>query len=137
MHNILDRNQKNNMQSEEEHELLATSNAVKSNLKDSNRLVRWLNERDQKKNAWIIKLNDDDKWEYVLEFKIKMKFKSMTKIGDYTNKKGGVSKAHFIGSTYFGSVRKKGAKPIVCYEWDVPSRKDWTIRNGLFVKISV
>ncbi len=37
-----------------------------------------------------------------------------TYIGDYTNKKGFVSKAHFtISDTYYGSVRKLGTSPVM------------------------
>ena len=121
---------------QEELELaMATGNAVKSNLKNSNALVRWLNNRDDKKNTWILnKLNDNDKWNYVIEFQVKMTCDSMTTIGDYTNKKGHVSKAHFNGCSYHGSCRKLGMEPVPCQSWCVPNRKDWTIRNGAFVR---
>ena len=114
-----------------------TSNAVKGNLKESNGLVRHLNNVMKKKDNWVLeKLTDDeDKWDYVIEFVVKQHFIGKTEIREYESKKTGkVSMAHFNGNTYMGSVVKKGSNPIDCHKWEVPNKKNWFIRGGVFVR---
>lgn len=59
-----------------------------------------------------------DVYEYAKEMKMCGKAYGMSHIGDYVNKKGHTSKAHYNpNNTYIGSVNRKGNKPVKCLYW--------------------
>ena len=111
--------------------------AVKSSLRRSNGLVKYLNEQVDSRDSWILdKLSDDDKWVYVAKFAIQKPYKGKSTIDEYTNKKGFKSMAHFTeaGGRYLGSVEKLGTKPIDRTLYEVPTKLKWTLRRGIFYR---
>ena len=111
-------------------------NAIKASLAKKSGLCAYLQNELSSRDAFVLKkLNDDDKWEYVIEFNIRMPYPGKTTIEEYTNKKGITHLAHFNGSTYIDSVKKLGWKLKDCIKWDVPNKKDWTIRGGKFIRM--
>jgi len=112
------------------------SYAIMGQLRKSNGLNRYLEKEIDDRDSWVIsKLSDDDKWVYVAKFSIMRAIKGVSTIGDYTNKRGFTSKAHFNGGRYIGSCKKYGDAPIACLKYEVPSKdKGWSIVEGKFVK---
>jgi len=110
-----------------------SAKAVKYQYGKSNGLVRYLNERHTEKDIWILEiLSDDLKWDYVKKFRVEMTYIGKSVIKPYTNKKGYTSMAHFCGSTYIGSVKKWGDKPVDCNLYEVPYKPMWSIIRGKF-----
>jgi len=57
-----------------------------------------------------------DVFEYATRIELWAEVKSFTRIGDYTNKNGIVSQAHFNpNGKYLGSTKKLGNEPKTCY----------------------
>ena len=112
------------------------SYAIMGQLRKSNGLNRYLEKEIDDRDSWVIsKLSDDDKWVYVAKFSITRAINGLSTIGDYTNKRGFTSKAHFNGGRYIGSCKKYGDAPIECLKYEVPSKdKGWSIVEGKFVK---
>ena len=108
----------------------------------SNGLNRYLQKKIDSRDKYTLEIFWENKcldnmWEYVIRFSIRFKYNGLTTIGDYTNKKGVVSQAHFNNNgSYMGSVRKLGLVPIKCEMWEIPNRESWTInRKGDFCRI--
>ena len=59
--------------------------------------------------------------EAVKEFRIDFGYHAQgykhTTIGEYKNKKGKVSKCHYMNGKYYGSVKVKGENPILVLSW--------------------
>lgn len=124
------------MSSTEIERLNTKSHALMGHLSKSNGLNRYLSKEIDDRDTWVIsKLSDDDKWIYVAKFQIQRQYKGLSTIGDYTNKRGFTSKAHFNGGRYIGSCKKYGDTPIVCPKYEVPTKeRGWVIVEGKFVK---
>ena len=110
-------------------------------LNKSNGLVRYLKKEIDSRDKYTLETFWENKcldnmWEYVIRFSIRFKYNGLTTIGDYTNKKGVVSQAHFNNNgSYMGSVRKLGLVPIKHEMWEIPNRESWTInRKGHFCR---
>ena len=74
-----------------------------------------------------------DPFDYVEKMEVEAMIEEYSTIGDYTNKKGVVSKAHFNSNkTYVGSVKKKGDKPILTRYKGIISRKTHTFNGEWF-----
>jgi len=111
-------------------------NAIKASLAKKSGLCVYLQNELNSRDTFVLKkLNDDDKWEYVIQFNIRMSYIGKTTIEEYTNKKGITHLAHFNGSRYEDSVKKLGDKPVNCIKWGVPNKQDWTIREGKFIRM--
>ena len=111
-------------------------NAIKASLAKKSGLCALLQNKLSSRDAFVLKkFNDDDKWEYVIKFNIGMPYPGKTTIEEYTNKKGFTHLAHFNGATYVDTVKKLGDKPTDTTKYDVPNKKEWTIRGGRFIRI--
>ena len=115
--------------------------AVKGKYAESNRLVAYLNNKISERDSFVLKmLWEQDKnvgamFDYVIKFDVNFPYNGLTEIKPYENKSGITKPAHFNGKTYWGSVIKLGAKPVVCPKYETPNREHWTINeNGKFVK---
>jgi hypothetical protein len=65
-----------------------------------------------------------DVYQFATEAQVWAETKGKTHIGEYTNKKGVTSLAHFNpNSTYVGSVKKLGINPIDCQYYSPVNRK--------------
>lgn len=119
----------------------ATAAAVKKKYGESNRLVDYLNKKNNEKDDFILQMfarggNKDQMWDYVKRFQVHMPYKGMTDIRVYTNKRGKTSMAHYNGSKFMCLVKEEQfLKPIECVKWAVPTEEDWIIDGfGKFVK---
>ena len=73
--------------------------------------------------------------EAVKEFRIDFGYHAqtydLTTIGDYTNKKGNVSRAHFYKGKYYGSVKVKGTEPVQVLVWVKVLEENFDINWGV------
>ena len=104
-----------------------------------NRQLKEQEEQTSKAMKIAVKMIADcggDVFDYIEEMKVGVEIQEYSTIGDYTNKKGVVSKAHFNSKkTYVGSVKVKGDKPILTCYWGIISRKTHTFNGEWFKKI--
>ena len=95
--------------------------AVKSGLKKANGLVKYLNGVIEIRDKWVINMMIENKLyskilDYHIDHKIQIKIRVKSYIGDYTNKRGVVSRAHFHphSERWLGAVKQVGEKFIDC-----------------------
>ena len=73
---------------------------------------------------------------YAEKNKLRGQANGMSHIGDYTNKQGKTSKAHFNpNGNWIAFVRVKGDKPIPCTYWTKISEDKFTFNGKEFVAI--
>ncbi|MGA0351979.1 MAG: hypothetical protein ACO3MF_04475 [Acholeplasmataceae bacterium] len=74
-----------------------------------------------------------DPFDYIEQMEVYVEIQEYSTIGDYINKKGFVSKAHYNSKkTYVGSVKVKGNKPILTTYIDTICRKTHIYKDGWF-----
>ena len=108
--------------------------SVKGKLAEKNGLVRYLNGEINKRDEWTLnRLDNESKWLYVEEFKVKLPYNGKSVIMEYTNKRGRKHMAHFgSGGGYIQPVKKEGEEPIDCINYEVPNKKTWSIVRNRF-----
>jgi len=124
------------MTTQQQGELVATCNAVKGELKKSNRRNRYYEKEIDERDEWVIeKLPNEDKWLYVEKFGVGCPYLGCSEIKLYTNKKGFKSLVHYNGNRYIGSVKANGKTPIAVTKWEVPTKDKWVITDNKFVRL--
>ena len=118
--------------------------AVKSGLKKANGLVKYLNGVVENRDKWVINMMIENKlyskiMDYHIDHNIQIKIRVKTYIGDYTNKRGIVSRAHFhpYSERYMGSVKTLGEKEVDCdhYVQVDKTKHKWCVYTNKMVDI--